>query len=458
MKLDIKGGGEVLISHMKMFHNSVKSVTLAKKSEQFVDLLEVYVNLSVYDSILTPFVTAELTVTDSNNMIADYPIIGGEIVQIVYNAPGGDDTTKVSLWMRVTGIKNVFIKERKQVFTIEMISVAGFKNLHTTVNKAFSGDGTSIIVDVFDNYLYDKSTGKNLNYDTSVGSLKFVSPRWRPHQVINWAVNKCLGRNRTASYFFFETPQEFFCLSTETLFDRTRNICITDKFEQSQSQRPEGKLRKGYHYKVPGIPITGADGKPTSGMLANESYKNVDDFRIDARQTYAEDINNGYIHAKSITHDLYHKKYSVEEFNYYTDYGKMQRLGKHMKYVPTDLQQNSDVKVFLHSKESQLHGNIRNTFPEDYGLNRRLVVKQMMDEVVSNFIVPGHPIISSGRLLDFNFPSIKSVTKPEDAYEKKYSGLYLVRDCIHIFIPVAPGKAQYKCDTNIVKDGFDALG
>ena len=36
-------------------------------------------------------------------------------------------------------------------------------------------------------------------------------------------------------------------------------------------------------------------------------------------------------------------------------------------------------------------------------------------------------------------------------YEKKYSGLYLIRDVIHMFKPVANTTTTYKVDMNIVK-------
>jgi hypothetical protein len=456
-KPDIKGGGEVLFTSIKLYSPQIKTLDVAIKSDEYVDLQSVYVNLSVFESILTPFITAELTVKDSNNLIADYPILGGEIVRVTYNVPGGDDSTKVTLNMRVTAIKNVLISERKQLFTIQLISYEGFKNLNSTISKSFNGDGTSIVQQIFGNYLFEKKTGKVLNVDPSKGSMKVVCPRWTPYKAINFVQHKTLGINSHANFFFYETLKDFYFLSTDTLFDRNANVCITDKFNESQGERPEGKLKSGYHYKIPGIPVIGDDGKPKSGMTGDESYQNVDAFRVDARQQIGKDIKEGFLYSKQITHDLYHKNYSVEEYNYYRDFNKYKRLAKSHKYSQPGVPQNQDVKIFLSSKSTNLHEGYRNTFADQYGLDRRIVVKQMQDEVISNFQVPGHPIVGAGRLLEFNFPSIKSVTKPEDVYEKKYQGLYLVRDCVHIFVPVnTEGRATYKCDTNIVKDGFNA--
>lgn len=454
---DIKGGGEIVFTSIRIYHPTIKTIDVAIKSDEYTDLQSVYVNLSVFESILSPFVTAELTIKDSNNLIADLPILGGEIVRIQYNVPGGDDTTKVNLSMRVTAVKNVLISERKQLFTLQLISYEGFKNLNSTVSKSFNGDGSNIVKQIFTNYLYEQKTGKVLNVDPSKGSLKFVCPRWTPFKAINFVQHKTLGTNTHANFFFYETLKDFYFLSTDTLFDRNANICITDKFDESKGERAEGSLKRGYHYKIPGVPVIGDDGKPKSGMVGDESYQNVDSFRVDSRQQIGKDIKEGFLYAKQITHDLYYKNYSVNDYNYYRDFNSYKRLAKDYKYQQPGVPVNSDVKVFFSSKESKLHDGYRNTFSDQYDLDRRVVVKQIQDEVINNFQVPGHPIVGAGRLLEFNFPSIKSVSKPEDVYEKKYQGLYLVRDCVHIFVPVnTEGRATYKCDTNIVKDGHNA--
>ena len=48
------------------------------------------------------------------------------------------------------------------------------------------------------------------------------------------------------------------------------------------------------------------------------------------------------------------------------------------------------------------------------------------------------------------------VEDADDVYNKKYSGLYLIRDCMHFFSPVANNTTSYKVDMNIVKDGWNA--
>jgi len=461
-----KGGGQLLIKSLKIYHNEVVNIKSAKSTNKFIDLLNVYAGFEIYDSILSPFQAGEMMITDSNDMIADYPLIGGELIHIAYNVSGGTDDTKIDLWFRLTGIKNIAIKERKQIFTIQFISEEGFKNAHTSISSSFTGSPSEIISDVFDNYLFSDS-GKKIAIDDALGALKVVCPRWRAFQVINYVMNKAIDIETNApGFFFFQAMHGFRFLSTSTLFDRNRNVCITDKYAEAEAIRAGGKVKKGYLYKVPGIPTIGSDGKPTSGAVGDETLQNVDDFRVDYRQTYLKDVNDGFLSSKHITHDLFFKNYKVDTYDYFDSYEdkkkKIKRIGKIPHYGIYENKVSSDVKIMLSPKQSRIHAQkkneegFRNLFADDYVQGRKHVLKQITDDVVENFVIPGHPLITSGRLVEFNFPSMRKVLKPDDAYQKKYSGLYLIRDCVHIVRPVGNGTAQYKCDTNIVKDGWNA--
>ena len=196
-----KGGGEVIMEALNMFPNSVKTVGDAKKSKEFLDLLSVYSQLTISESILTPFQTGSITINDSNDMMPDYPIGGANIMHIKYNVQEGTIDTEVDLWFRVIGIENVVIQERKQAFTMRLISEEGYKNMNTSLSSAFTGEPHSIISQIFSQYL---STGvKQLTAERSLGGLKLVCPMWRPSQAIRWVLNKSISSEKDLLVSFF---------------------------------------------------------------------------------------------------------------------------------------------------------------------------------------------------------------------------------------------------------------
>jgi len=464
---NVKGGGEVQILALDLYHPYINNVPSTKKSKDFLDLLDVFAQFTIYDSILTPFQSAEILINDSNDMVPDYPIIGGNILHIKYNVKEGPKETEISQYFRVTKVKNIVINERKQSFTLNLISEAGWHNMHTSLSTAFKGSPSDIIKTVFDNYIYGPSgTKKNISLDGSAGNLKLVCPRWKPSQVIKWVTDKAIDLDDDMpGLFFFETNTGFRFLSLATMLDKGKNVPITDTMGETKSDRKEGKLTKGYLFKIPGVPTYGADGKPQSGMVGSETTQNIDDFRVFTRANVGEDVVNGHLFSKHITHDIFHKSLTTNEYNYFKEmdgeYPKRTRLSNSPQYYGDGPEPHDpNVKVSVSPRQTKMHSLTKNQpgdrtlWADDYGLMRKHMMNQINDMVISNFQVPGTNLIEAGRLLEFNYPAIRKIEGNDDVYQKKYTGLYLIRDCIHIFKPIGNATATYKVDMNIVRDGF----
>lgn len=458
----VKGGGEVQVEAMQLYPNSVKSVEDAKGEQKFLDLLSIYVSFSMSESVLTPFITGTLMINDSNDMIPDYPILGANLFHFKYNVKDGTKDTEREIWMRVIGIENVIIQERKQLFTLKLISEEGYKNMNTALSSSFMGEPHTIVGNIFNQNL--KSTHKRLATEPSIGGLKFVCPMWKPSQAIKWVTNRAISMTQdNPGYFFYESVGGFYFSSTTTLLNKERNLVITDLMSDVENERDKGgKIKKGYLYKIPGVPVIGSDGKPQSGMVGSETTQNVDDFRVLERQKLAADLISGHIASKHITHDIFHKNYTVETYNYWDDFKDYVRLAKNAHFDKPYEPVSSNINIMVNPKHSRIHSlkkdelGFRTIFADGVTLKRKQIMKQLDDEVVENFEAPGNPIIECGRLLEFNYPAIRKVEGVEDVYNKKYSGLYLIRDCMHMFSPISNQTATYKVDMNIVKDGWNA--
>lgn len=457
-----KGGGEVIMQALNLFPNSVQNIREARENKEFLDLLSVYAQMTISESILTPFQTGSVTLNDSNDIMPEFPIGGGNLFHVKYNVAEGEENTEIDLWFRVVGIENVVINERKQAYTLRLISEGGYANMNTVLSSSFAGEPHAIVNRIFNQHL--SSSNKRLMAEQSVGGLKFVCPMWKPSQAIRWVTQKALASEKDLpGFFFYESMKGFRFLSTTTLLDKDKNLVITDIMDQVDSERDEGKVKKGYLYKIPGVPVYGSDGTPQSGMVGSETTQNVDDFRVLDRQRLAQDLLNGHISGRHITHDIFHKSYSVDTWNYWEDFDKLQRISKNPHYnAPANYQDlSSNLNVMMSPKQSRIHAlkkgevGYRTIYPDDYALLRKQIMKQLDDEIVENFEAPGNPIIECGRLLEFNYPAIRKVNDAEDVYNKKYSGLYLIRDCMHFFRPVGNTTTSYKVDMNIVKDGWN---
>lgn len=461
-----RGGGEVFMSTMRLFSGNIKTIEQAlevneETATDYLDILSIYANMNINESILTPFQTGQITINDSNDMIPDYPISGGNLFHVVYNVvQDGPAELEVDCWYRIVNVKNVVINERKQAYTMQFISEDGWKNMHTILVEAFNGSPSDIIEEIFTDHLHQVDH-KRLIVDSSVGSLKFVCPHWRPAQAIKWVTGKALSTEKDMpGFFFYESMKGFRFMSTDTLFDREKNLVITDLIaDAAQTSPPSEGIKKGYMYKTPSVTPLGTDGKPSSAVSQTASLQNVDDFRIMERQPYGKDLLNGNIQLKHITHDLFTKEVIVNTWNYHDNFEDTKRLGLKPHYEKPLEPYDENIKIILSPKNSKLHTNggdgSRAIYADDYAMYRHIIMKQISDEVVENFETPGNPVVEVGRLLEFNYPAIRKVIGDNDEYQLKYSGLYLIRDVVHTFMPVVNHTTSYKVDMNIVKDGWN---
>ena len=459
-----RGGGEVELSTLRLFSGNIRTVEQALTVNEddetaFIEIGSIYSIMNINESILTPFQTGQITLNDSNDTIPDFPIAGGNILHVVYNIKDGPPETEIDCWYRIVNVKNVVINERKQAYTMQFISEDGWKNMHTVLVEAFEGSPSDIITEIFQEYLF-ATPNKRLITDESVGSLKFVCPHWRPAQAIKWVTGKSLSSlTDTPGFFFYESMKGFRFMSTDTLFDREKNVVITDLIAEANSAAAGEGLKRGYMYKIPGVAATDNTGQPNTALNETASIQNVDDFRVMQRQPYGKDLLNGNIQLKHITHDLFTKEVIVNTWNYHDNFSDTTRLGAIPHYEKPLEPYDENIKIILSPKNSKLHTNggdgSRAIYADDYAMYRHVIMKQINDEVIDNFETPGNPVVEVGRLLEFNYPAIRKIVDPVDEYQVKYSGLYLIRDVIHTFRPVVNETTSYKVDMNIVKDGWN---
>ena len=154
-----RGGGEVELSTLRIFSGNIRTIEQAlavteDDTSAYLDILSIYSVMNINESILTPFQTGQITLNDSNDMIPDYPIAGGNILHVVYNVKDGPPETEIDCWYRIVNVKNVIINERKQGYTLQFISEDGWKNMHTVLVEAFEGSPSDIITEIFDEYLF----------------------------------------------------------------------------------------------------------------------------------------------------------------------------------------------------------------------------------------------------------------------------------------------------------------
>ena len=129
------------------------------------DLIDNFIELSVYENIFQPALTAHITLTDSFNFAAKLPIVGEETLDIIFSLGGTDDDDATIFLppMHVNDISSRFMsKPKSQQYSLELVSEQFMNNAHSTISKSYRGKTIQQIVeDIYSSHLDDEHKNSN---------------------------------------------------------------------------------------------------------------------------------------------------------------------------------------------------------------------------------------------------------------------------------------------------------
>jgi hypothetical protein len=450
--------GKVQFNKATIYHNSIElDVILNGDKETYgpfsVELIDIIEEISLFEDIMSPFLTGELVINDSTNILLNLPVLGQEILEMNYQTPYSD--SKVNRFFYIYKVSEPIITEKKQLYKLHFVSYEATKNISTSISKAFKGNSTNIIKQIYEEFLKVDNKKPIRTLDSS-DALKFVCPNWSPVKAINWVTNRAISRNsREAGFFFFETVDGFNFYDLEYLMNKGFNRPFTDILAEQTDEKngqPQGPETAPGFYVRPGNIRKHQNGEfPTAGPKDTaEEYKQVIDFSIEDKIDFLKDVQDGALGNTLIVHDIRTKRITKYQYDYIADFEKFTHIEGSKIY--SDKVQgkfyNSFVNVMPMHSRNFLDEN--HNYVNDWYQPRLLTRNKLNAIKISNFQINGHVNLNAGALVYFRFPQAQSSTDnaspPEDKY---FKGYYLVTACRHVF-----QQDKHTIYMELVKDSF----
>ena len=141
-----KNPGDVIIQQLILY---------SPTQNKFISLNDYLVELNIYESIYSQVMTGSITLTDSKNLIRDFPLIGEEILFVDFRTPTFDADSNFSKLFRVYSITDLtYAKDGStKVYQLNFSSVEAFKCIHNPIYRSFEGKPEEIIAQIFLEYL-----------------------------------------------------------------------------------------------------------------------------------------------------------------------------------------------------------------------------------------------------------------------------------------------------------------
>ena len=162
-----------------------------------------YVNLAgdmckqfqYFEDIMWPAYAATMVIEDNaENVISTMPIQGFEKVVVEVDDQteiSGQNNGRYTYEFRVYNISNRVGSERKQTYTLGLISEEGLINEGITVNKVLSGNTSGLVKKILDEYLNVSSD--KMNIEASTTSMKILPTKKSPFTLIKSFLPKTIS-------------------------------------------------------------------------------------------------------------------------------------------------------------------------------------------------------------------------------------------------------------------------
>ena len=164
-----------------------------------------YVNLAgdmckqfqYFEDITWPAYAATMVIQDNaENVISTMPIQGYEKVVVEVDdltESSGDNKGRYKYEFRVWNISNRIESERKQTYTLNLISEQGLRNEGTIINKILSGNTSTVVKKLLDEYLSVPAT--SMDIEESVTSIKLLPTKKTPFTVVKSLLHKTISES-----------------------------------------------------------------------------------------------------------------------------------------------------------------------------------------------------------------------------------------------------------------------
>lgn len=451
----------------------VERLTLISSNNIAVDLNEFLIEFSVYEDILSNFMTGYIHLSDSRNLIDSLNLRGEELLIIKFRTPTFDtkleSISKTFRTLKITD-RNIVRDNNTQTFFLHFVSAEFYLDMMLPLFVSFEGEIENIVEKIFLDYIETyrdveySETEKKVGYSDltttsplvilngTKNKVKFVSPGWSPFKCLNWLASKSLPKPQDALYannfLFWESNKSFYFGSIEKIFK--------DAYEE-----------KNYigRYTI-----------AASNLREEEGPKDINrDFFLAKDVTMIESVDqvknntNGYLTSRLIHLDLFEKNYNLVEYDHVKEYSKYWHTsGPGNTAIPIwgvagttkqeygEVLRTSAASIEFYPKHKNLHTGFNdnaNELMNEIQGNRRSCLNEL-GNIKMNITVPGRTDVEVGRMLYFHYPGLGPKDKSEQVYsansmDKLYSGYYLITAIRH-----KVNRLEHTMTMEIVKDSL----
>ena len=202
--------------HQKVVNNdfTLNAVHLINQEGLSVDIASLVSEIRLYESIYTKFVTADISILDSVNLLKHYQLTGQEYIRISFlhgnpedneeEVPLIDKTFKVYKALNITRIK-----ETVQVYMLKLCDPQMFISQNTKLDRVYRGSHSNMLSDVVRKEMAVREEQIQNWEDTEYDNHQFIAPKTMSANKFIDYITSNASKGKSSSFrnpfFFYQT-------------------------------------------------------------------------------------------------------------------------------------------------------------------------------------------------------------------------------------------------------------
>lgn len=441
-----------------------------------VSLNNIFLELNLFEDIYSDSISGNVLVSDTNNIISNYPVRGTEFIRISLRSTISSD--------RIIKLFRIYeVSERNQispgqiVYILNFISIEKVMNTDFRISQSFPKTTMSEIAkNVWKQFLQHYNNKHAVIYPSShlpeiefngvnsfvggqnaivrdnntfevfanddmfnieIQKTKYVSdiiiPNWCVYSTMHWLASRSIAENMKGSNFlFFETLKGFRFVSLETLYSLGKNN-ITDNRT----------------YNFTGIPQNSDEFQ----QLLGQRY--ISSFVVIQSPNLIENVKRGMYSSQMIYHDLVKRNYDIVEYDYRQSYiDSLDLKHTYRNVYPHEHLNDSplaEMGVAVNNYDSESY-KFYQAKPDndDYAYlwkQSRISQIQQLENVKLELTLNGYMDVNVGQVIRVNIGDAKRGNSRN--LDPLYSGNYMITGLRHKI-----DKNKYELVMEVSKDSF----
>ena len=340
------------LGHLPSFPGDFELQKLTLESphrEGFIDLKGAWSDFNIYESLFSPYLTADIQLSDGVGLMESVPIIGEETIHFQAktkgivrdrspknNFPGpfegSQNEGRISLSFRVVKINDIVkLNDQMMTYRLSLVSEEAIINIKQKVRKSaldpvdFKPSRISDVVKrLYKQYFKkDRPHAKKIFIEPTKNNTDLIIPNQTPFKAFNFLASRAVANEKHAvgsSFVFYESIRGFFFISMETLMVggglgyRTPEAQGPPSMQQQNVEpvynRLDDPVKETYVVQPKRLGAQSNEPKNVAiEMTAVDSYQFSSNFDV------LKNLQNGMYANRLLTHDLIRMKYDTLDFN-----------------------------------------------------------------------------------------------------------------------------------------------